>query len=112
MSLAVSKDTQLKRARLYPAVIRLPLDEANLCVNCDTIHTGDNCPTCASRNYILLSSVIGRMSQTFRLNRQLASSDRLATTAGSPQPDALSFTGNGNRPSFFSQLLHLVSMTK
>lgn len=63
MALAISKETQIKRARLYPDVIRLHLDEAKLCANCDTIHTGSSCPTCASSNSLLLSSVIGRMPQ-------------------------------------------------
>jgi len=63
MSLAVSKDTELKRARLYPDVTRLPLDEAKVCLNCDTIHSGNCCPICASGNFIILASIIGRMPQ-------------------------------------------------
>lgn len=110
MNLAVSKDTQLKRARLYPAVIHLHLDEANLCVNCDTIHTGDNCPSCASRNHIMLSSVIGRMPQTFPFKRKGAPSGSPAAALDATQTAV--FSGNNNSPSFFSQLLHLITMTR
>ena len=73
MSLAVSKDTQVKRARLYPDVIHLHLDEAKLCANCDTLHTGTSCPTCTSTNCVLLSSIIGRMSQSLHMKTHLAS---------------------------------------
>jgi hypothetical protein len=73
MSIHVSKDTQLKRARLYPEVVRLPLDEARVCLNCDTIHTGDCCPVCASANYLILSSVIGRLPQNYRFQKDATS---------------------------------------
>jgi hypothetical protein len=63
MSIAVSKDTQVKRARLYPDVICLPLDDARVCLNCDTIHSGNSCPVCASANFLVLSSVLGRLPQ-------------------------------------------------
>lgn len=70
MTLAVNKETLLKRARLYPDVIHLHLDDARLCVNCDTIHSGSCCPTCASTNCLALSSVIGRMSHNLYAQRQ------------------------------------------
>lgn len=63
MTIAVTKETLLKRARLYPDVIRLPLDDARVCLNCDTIHNGDTCPVCASATSLFLSSVIGRLPQ-------------------------------------------------
>uniref|UniRef100_C6E588 Uncharacterized protein n=1 Tax=Geobacter sp. (strain M21) TaxID=443144 RepID=C6E588_GEOSM len=76
MSLGVTKDTQIKRARLYPDVIHLHLDEANLCANCDTIHTGGSCPTCASTHGIALSSIVGRMSESLLVKKNLASLNR------------------------------------
>ena len=72
MSQGVTKDTQVKRARLYPDVVHLHLDEASLCANCDTIHSGDTCPTCASTHSIQLSSVVGRMSESLQLKKNLA----------------------------------------
>lgn len=73
MGLGITKDTQIKRARLYPDVIHLHLDDANLCVNCDTIHSGDSCPTCASSHGIPLSSIVGRMSESLQVKKTLAS---------------------------------------
>lgn len=63
MSSSASRDTQVKRARLYPEVTRLPLEDANICVNCDTIHNGDVCPVCASTHLMPLASIIGRLPQ-------------------------------------------------
>lgn len=108
MSLAVNKDTQLKRARLYPDVIHLPLDEANLCANCDTIHTGDRCPTCASTNHILLSSVIGRMPQTFRRKNNCTSPGSIETAC----PANVSYVPRSNAAVFVSQLLQMISWVK
>lgn len=82
MSLGITKDTQIKRARLYPDVIHLHLDEANLCVNCDTIHTGVSCPTCASTHGIQLSSIVGRMSESLNFKKTLASLGCGGTTRG------------------------------
>lgn len=70
MNVSVSKDTQVKRARLYPDVIRLPLDEARVCLNCDTIHSGNSCPVCASANFLVLSSVIGRLPQNWSFQKE------------------------------------------
>lgn len=106
MSLAISKETQLKRARLYPDVIRLHLDEAKLCVNCDTIHTGSSCPACASINSLLLSSVIGRMPQnlTRKNNRVPVAHSVPQVTLSAPitasAPAAV-------RASFLQHILHL-----
>lgn len=71
MTIAVTKDTLLKRARLYPDVVRLPLDDASVCLNCDTIHNGDSCPVCASATSLLLSSVIGRLPQNSQFQKRI-----------------------------------------
>lgn len=73
MGLGITKDTLIKRARLYPDVIHLHLDEAILCVNCDTIHSGGSCPTCASSHGIPLSTIVGRMSESLQVKKTLAS---------------------------------------
>lgn len=65
-----SRDTELKRARLYPEIIGLPLDDAKVCLNCDTIHNGEFCPVCASTTFMALSSVIGRMPQNSCIKRE------------------------------------------
>lgn len=109
MSLAVSKDTQLKRARLYPDIVRLHLDEAKLCANCDTIHTGSSCPTCASTNCFLLSSVIGRMSQSIHVNKHnafLQTQPYHGRTCSSPMPE------NKKTDGLKFLLLHLASWLK
>lgn len=112
MGLEISKETQIKRARLYPDVIRLHLDEARLCVNCDTIHTGDNCPVCASSHYVMLSSVIGRLPQNLPLKKD-------SSTCGHPV-NTVTLAGLNKRPSatgknpssFMFQFLHLLSWLK
>jgi len=78
MSVMVTKDTQIKRARLYPDVIHLHLDEAKLCANCDTIHSGSSCPMCTSTHWFLLSSVMGRMSESLETKLHIASLHRVA----------------------------------
>jgi hypothetical protein len=70
MSIPASRDTQLKRARLYPDVIHMSLDDARVCLDCDTIHTGDVCPVCASVYYMVLSSVIGRLPHNYLFQKQ------------------------------------------
>lgn len=69
-SVPASRDTQVKRARLYPDIIGLALDDANVCLNCDTIHNGNFCPVCASTTFMALSSVIGRLPQNDYPKRQ------------------------------------------
>lgn len=71
MSIPASRDTQLKRARLYPDVVRMPLDEARICLDCDTIHDGDSCPVCASDTFLALSAVIGRLPQNTQFQKQV-----------------------------------------
>lgn len=66
MSIPASRDTQLKRSRLYPEIVHMPLDDANLCLDCDSLHTGEVCPVCASTYFMILSSVIGRLPQNTR----------------------------------------------
>lgn len=110
MSLAASKDTQLKRARLYPDVIRLHLDEARLCVNCDTIHTGTGCPMCTSTNWVLLSSVIGRMSQSLQMKKHLATLHNSAHDAGTAYKVSMPENKKGAGLNFL--LLHLTSWLK
>lgn len=112
MSLAVSKDTQLKRARLYPDVIRLHLDEAKLCVNCDTIHTGSSCPSCASTNCFLLSSVIGRMPQNLHLKRHPVSLDCPVKEAATPGSEMGPLSGSQKGSHLMFQFLHLISWLK
>ncbi|MBJ6724154.1 hypothetical protein [Geomesophilobacter sediminis] len=77
-SVPASRDTQLKRARLYPDIIGLALDDANVCLNCDTIHNGSFCPVCASTTFMALSSVIGRMPQNGYLKRAATSAQASA----------------------------------
>lgn len=110
MSLAVNKDTQLKRARLYPDVIHLHLDEARLCVNCDTIHTGTDCPMCTSTNWVLLSTVIGRMSQSLQMKKHLATLHNSAKDAGTASGMSMPEKRKGTGLKFL--LLHLTSWLK
>jgi hypothetical protein len=87
MSIPASRDTQLKRARLYPDVIRLPLDDARVCLDCDTVHNGDSCPVCASKTYLVLSSVIGRLPQTnFQERPSHAPVPELSLVTSNPRP--------------------------
>lgn len=108
MGLGITKDTQIKRARLYPDVIHLPLDEASLCVNCDTIHTGVCCPTCASTHGIQLSSVVGRMSESLQFKKTLASLNCGDTTRG----EIRSMAVNRHAGGLNFLLLHLTSWLK
>lgn len=110
MSLAVNKDTQLKRARLYPDVIHLHLDEARLCVNCDTIHTGTGCPICTSANWVLLSTVIGRMSQSLQMKKHFATLHNSAKDAGTASGMSMPEHRKGAGINFL--LLHLTSWLK
>lgn len=111
MSLAVSKDTLVKRARLYPDVIHLHLDEAKLCANCDTIHTGTSCPTCTSTNWFLLSSVMGRMSQSLQIKQHLASLHSSAHDASTGyKMESIPQNKKGTGLKFL--LLHLTSWLK
>lgn len=110
MSLAVSKDTQLKRARLYPEVVHLHLDEAKLCTNCDTIHTGCSCPTCASTYCLLLSSVIGRMSESLHEKKHHASLQAQAKYSGTSCSSLVSANKSTGGLKFL--FLHLASLVK
>ena len=112
MSLAVSKDTLLKRARLYPDVIRVHLDEARLCVNCDTIHTGSSCPTCASDHFFLLSAVIGRMPQNLHLKKNVESHVIHASGVDSSMLGVKPLAAAKKGADFRFMFLHLVSWLK
>lgn len=112
MSLAVSKDTQLKRARLYPDVIRVHLDEAKLCVNCDTIHTGSSCPTCASDHFFLLSSIIGRMPQNLHFKKNVELPESQTRAAESRRQGVKPLGANMKGADFKFMFLHLISWLK
>jgi hypothetical protein len=88
MSIPASRDTQLKRERLYPDVIRLPLDDARVCLDCDMIHNGDSCPVCASATFLALSSVIGRLPQNVRFQERAthAPDPELSLVSSNPKP--------------------------
>lgn len=91
MSIPASRDTQLKREKLYPDVIRLPLDDARVCLNCDTIHNGEFCPICASANFMELSSVLGRIPQNYRFQYDLG-----PVQIPEQVPERVVYTSNGS----------------
>jgi hypothetical protein len=89
MPIPAGRDTQLKRAKLYPDVVRVSLDDARLCLNCDIVHNGDSCPVCASATFLELSSVIGRLPQNVEFQLQ---------PAHAPVPELSLVTSNPSVP--------------
>lgn len=57
--LSCTLQVAVNKARLYPDVVKLHLTDAQLCVTCDTIHNGPECPVCSSTSFIDLRSVLG-----------------------------------------------------
>lgn len=39
--------------------MRVKLENARLCVNCETIYDEDKCPTCTSETYFVLRNLLG-----------------------------------------------------
>lgn len=46
------------KERLYPEVIRLHISDARLCVDCETVHNGTECPYCLSKSWLELDKVL------------------------------------------------------
>lgn len=48
----------------YQEVFHIPVRQAKYCIDCETIHNGEVCPSCTSRVYLRIDRILSNVTNT------------------------------------------------